>query len=345
MFEEQDFKTYENKSKNAGLKIDFTFENYAVGGSNQLAFAAAQAVAKNPGKAYNPLFIYGGVGVGKTHLMHGIGHEAIKKGETVRCCTGEEFTNDLVEAIRDKNTERVRNKYRKVRMLLIDDVQFIAGKPSVQEEFFHTFNAILKEGGQVVMTSDKPPAEISRMEERLRSRFGGGLIVDIGQPDFELRTAILLIKAKQLGINLNMETAQKIAQKVEGVRELQGVLMRLMNRPGDVDRAIIGSGEKEVKLVSPQQVIAKICSFYGVTTTQLKSKGRTKSVVWPRQVAMFFLVNEMRLAQEEVGRLLGGRDHSTVIHARDKIGELLASDERIKREYETLKRQLTTNGG
>src|SRR3989344_436354 len=192
--------------KKTGLRPDFTFDNYAVSGSNQMAFAAATAVAKHPGVSYNPLFIYGGVGVGKTHLMQGIGNVLLGRGENAQLfCASEEFTNELVEAIRTKSTNNVRAKYRRVKLLMIDDVQFIAGKPTVQEEFFHTFNAIQKAGGQIVMTSDKPPQEILKLEDRLKSRFGAGMIVDVGAPDFELRSAILLIKAKNRGLELGPE--------------------------------------------------------------------------------------------------------------------------------------------
>ena len=297
--------------RRAKLREDYTFESYAVGGSNQMAHAAALAVARKPGQAYNPLFIYGGVGVGKTHLMQAIGHEAIKKGETrVLFCTSEQFTNDLVEGIKNKTTEKVRAKYRQVRVLMIDDVQFIAGKPSAQEEFFHTFNAIQADGGQVVMTSDRPPLEISKLEERLKSRFGAGLIVDIGKPDFELRTAILLIKAGQRKVDLPMDAAQLVAEQVEGVRELQG------------------------------EIIEMVAKYYEVGVQQLKGERRTKTVAWPRQVLMYFLAHEVKLPLTEVGRLLGGRDHSTVIHARDKIIAQADRDLKTKGELDGIRRRI-----
>lgn len=345
-------KTDSEAWRRARLKQDLTFDNYAVGGSNQMAFAAAQAVARKPGQAYNPLFIYGGVGVGKTHLMQAIGHEAIKGGETaVLFCSGEEFTNDLVEAIRYKNTEKVRSKYRKVKVLMIDDIQFIAGKPSVQEEFFHTFNSLQREGGQIVMTSDRPPAEIAKLEERLRSRFGAGLIVDVGQPDFELRTAILLIKAKQRGVELDMNIAQVIAAKIEGIRELQGFLTRLLSE-SEMTRQPIGlakteellkitkPNDGEARVITPNDVLAAIGSHYGVGVQLLKGDRRMRNVAWPRQIAMYFLVNELRLPLEEVGRLIGGRDHSTVIHARDKVIGELEANQNFKTEFGEIKRRL-----
>ena len=342
--------------KRANLRPDYTFENYAVGGSNQMAYAAAQAVARKPGQAYNLLFIYGGVGVGKTHLMQAIGHKALQNGETaVWFCSGEEFTNDLVEAIRFKTTDKVRNKYRRMKILMVDDVQFIAGKPSVQEEFFHTFNAILKEGGQVIMTSDKPPAEISKLEERLRSRFGAGLIVDIGNPDFELRTAILLIKAKQRQINLDMETAQTVAANIEGVRELEGFLVRATTeaemRGENIDKSLV---EEILKLtqpnnggprvVTPNEIFLVVGNYYGVGVQQLKGERRTKTIVWPRQILMYLLRNELKLPLDEVGRLIGGRDHTTILHGSEKVSSKLTDNQDLQRELREIKKKIFTTG-
>ena len=338
--------------KKANLREDFTFENYAVAGSNQMAYAAAQAVAKKPGISYNPLFVYGGVGVGKTHLMQAVGHAVIKTGESsVLFCSGEEFTNDLVEAIRFKSTDKVRAKYRKMKVLLIDDVQFIAGKPSVQEEFFHTFNTLQREGGQVVMTSDKPPAEIVKLEERLRSRFGAGLIVDIGPAGFELRTAILLIKAKQRGTELSMEIAQIIAAKIEGVRELQGFLGKMeaeeklrgkkLAREEVEEMLNLNSGENgRPRVVTPAEIINKVGSFYGVGVQQLKGERRVKTIVWPRQVVMYLLRNDLRLSLEEVGRLVGGRDHTTVLHATEKVKLELEENHKFLVELNEIRRNV-----
>jgi chromosomal replication initiator protein len=357
LFENKKTEHVSEWQRKANLKEDLNFDNYAVAGSNQMAFAAAQAVAKKPGSAYNPLFIYGGVGVGKTHLMQAIGNALINSGESaVLFCSGEEFTNDLVEAIRFKSTEKVRNKYRKVRLLMIDDVQFIAGKPTVQEEFFHTFNTILKEGGQVVMTSDKPPGDIAKLEERLKSRFGAGLIVDIGPADFELRTAILLIKAKQRNIDLKMETAQLIAANVEGVRELQGFLIkieteeRLRGKPLSKDDLqtilkIDGAADSKNRVITPAEVINMVGSYYGVGIQQLKGDRRTKTLAWPRQILMYFLRQELRLPLEEVGRLVGGRDHTTVLHAAEKVRSELEQNHLFQAQYSELRRKLFTNPG
>jgi chromosomal replication initiator protein len=336
--------------KKARLRADYTFENYAVAGSNQMAFAAATAVAKRPGDTYNPLFIYGGVGVGKTHLMQSIGHFAITKGETsVLFCTGEEFTNDLVDAIRNKGTDKVRYKYRKVRILLIDDIQFIAGKPTVQEEFFHTFNSILRDGGQIVMTSDRPPSEISKLEERLRSRFSAGMIVDIGPADFELRSAILLIKAKQRNILLPINIAQFIATQVEGLRELEGVLTRLHSQ-GEITLEL---AQKELKMAQntqtkfliPSEIMKTVGNYYGISIPLIKGDKRTKSIVTSRQILMYILRCDLKLSFEEIGQLVGGRDHSTVMHAHDKIDLLLKSDNKTNQDIYQIRKLLSITSG
>lgn len=342
--------------RRARLRPEFVFNNYAVSGSNQMAHAAALAVARKPGLAYNPLLIYGGVGVGKTHLMQAIGHAVIERGEgPVLFCTGEEFTNDLVDSIRNKSTDRVRTRYRKAKILLIDDVQFIAGKAAVQEEFFHTFNAIQREGGQIVMTSDRPPAEMAKMEERLRSRFGAGLIVDVGPADFELRAAILLIKAKQKKVDLPMDVAQAIAAQVEGVRELEGVLARVMgeaelkNVPLTLDFVegvlnLTQPASGGAKILTPNEVFNVVSEYYGVGVQALKGEKRTKIIAWPRQILMYILRNELRLPFDEVGRLVGGRDHSTVMHADDKVKEVLKNDVVVHKEITEIKKKLLILG-
>src|SRR3989344_1492787 len=223
------FQEVTNIARDLGMRPGFTFTNFAVSSSNQMAHAAAEAVANDLSGAYNPLFIWGGVGVGKTHLMHAVGYSVIEKDQEIKlyCCTGEHFTNDIVEGIRNKTTPTVRQKYRKLKALLLDDVQFIAGKEGIQEEFFHTFNALVSSGGQVILTSDRPPSEISKLEERLKSRFEAGLIVDIAPPDFELRCAITQIKAKEKGVELAMDMAQTIAGNLESARKIEGFLIKL----------------------------------------------------------------------------------------------------------------------
>lgn len=350
-------KSINNDSwRNARLRPDFTFDNYAVSGSNQVAYAASMAVARKPGAAYNPLFIYGGVGVGKTHLMQAIGHHLLTSGERgVLFCSGEEFTNDLVEGIRNKSTDKVRSKYRKVKLLLIDDVQFIAGKATVQEEFFHTFNAIQREGGQIVMTSDRPPSEISKLEERLRSRFGAGMIVDVGPADFELRAAIVLIKSKQKGLLLPTEDARLIAERIEGLREIEGFLVRLSSEKDlhgeNINPELIlkllrvnKNAEESSKIVTPTEVISAVSGYFNTTPAAIKGEKRNKSVVWPRQILMFILRNELKLPLEEVGRLIGGRDHTTVIHADNKVRAELLTNLRLSSQIQDIKKKLLISG-
>lgn len=342
------------KQNSHRLLSDFTFENFAVSSSNQLPFAAATAVAKNPGTAYNPLFLWGGVGVGKTHLMQAIAHEILKTQPHFRiiCCPGEEFTNEIINAIRSKTTDQFKKKYRAAQLLLLDDVQFIAGKETVQEEFFHTFNALQREGGQVVLTSDKPPSEISKLEERLRSRFEAGLIVDIPPPDFELRTAILLIKSRQKGIDLPMDLAQTVAANFNETRKMEGFLTRLTTEAEtrkipislELINSILGKTliEKEglSRNIHPKEVIEKVAEHYHIKVPQLKASTRVKEIVLPRQILMYLLRIEMKLPLEEVGEILGGRDHTTVMHGVDKITNLLRENEGLRVDISGIKQKL-----
>ena len=350
-------QTKETLMQNHCLKPDFTFENFAVSSSNQLPFAAATAVAKNPGNAYNPLFIWGGVGVGKTHLMQAIGHEILKNNPNskVLFCPGEEFTNEIIEAIKSKTTDQFRKKFRSIKVLLLDDIQFIAGKVTVQEEFFHTFNAIQREGGQIILTSDRPPDEISKLEERLRSRFEAGLIVDIPTPDFELRTAILLIKARQRKIDLKMDVAQLIAANIETNRKMEGFLTRVVTEsetkgiPMSVElvssllKKNLTEKELDSKVIRPKLVIETTADYYHLKVNQLKSPTRVKEVVLPRHVLMYLLRAELGLPLEEVGRLLGGRDHSTVLHGVEKITNLLIENEDLRVDISGIKQRLSKN--
>lgn len=332
------------------LRPDFTFDNFAVSSSNQLAHAAAQAVVKSVGTAYNPLYLWGGVGVGKTHLMHAIGHALLAKNPNIKIvyCMSEEFTNEITVAIRNRTTDRFREKYRGADVLLIDDIQFIAGKNTTQEEFFHTFNVVQREGGQVILTSDKPPHEITGLEDRIRSRFEGGLIADIQPPDFELRTAILLIKAKQKDINLPMDVAQLIAERVDGARKLEGVLARLVTESQtkhitlDISFAqeIMGQPTPAVKKAPVKDVYQLISSFYGVKMSDLKGQSRKKEMVFPRQVLMWLLHQELGLTLEEVGGQLGNRDHTTILHGCEKIKALFNTSEKIKTELLGIKQRL-----
>jgi len=330
------------------VRPGFTFENFAVSTTNQMAHAAAEAVAREPGAAYNPLFIWGGVGVGKTHLMHAVGHRLLGRGvEKILAVTGEDFTNDIVEGIRNKTTQAFRGKYRKLQALFVDDIQFIAGKESVQQEFFHTFNAVVGGGGQIIMTSDKPPSEIVKLEERLKSRFEAGLIVDIAPPDFELRCAIVQIKAQQKGLGLEESLVQTIAGNIDSARKVEGFLTRLMseakikNKPVDLDfvNSLLGKKIEEEKRerATPEQLIDAVCSQYAIGRRALLGKGRSRIFARPRQMLMYILRVEYNLPLEEVGRLVGGRDHSTVLHGVDKIAQMASMDEGTRGDISRIK--------
>lgn len=336
-----------NKLNHGNIRLGFTFENFAVSGSNQMAFAAAEAVANKPGITYNPLFIWGGVGVGKTHLMQAVGFKMIKDNlnSKVLLCSAEEFTNEVIQGIRNKTTQAVRDKYRKLQGLFVDDIQFIAGKDTVQEEFFHTFNAVSGAGGQVILTSDKPPTEIKNIEARLRSRFEAGLTVDVAQPDFELKCAILQIKAKEKGIELPMNEVSLIAGNIEGARQIQGFLTRLFSESKikniPVDENLIksllsrgGEGIKDVpkEKVSPEKVFDIVSTHFSVSKKALMSHVRARSVARPRQILMYLLRTELGLPFDEVGKVVGGRDHSTVIHAVDTITNLASHDPKIRED-------------
>ena len=316
------------------VRADYTFANMAVSSSNQLAFVSASTVAKKPGETYNTLFIYGPTGVGKTHLMQAIANEVYAKSPSKKILytTSEEFTNEVVEAIRTNNTGNMKKKFRELDLLIIDDIQFVAGKEKIQEELFHTFNTLVDKAAQIVLSSDRPPAEIKQVEKRLLSRFSGGLTVDIESPDFELRTAILLIKAKKYGVSLNMEVAKMIAQKNQDVRGLEGVLLRVVTQAqagnGEITEDLVSSVlslSKDEKLNSfhPDEIIKNVCYFYKVKSTQLKSPKRDAFLVRPRQVAMYLLKKELGLTFSEIGNLLGGRDHTTIMHGVEKVENML----------------------
>lgn len=334
------------------VRPSFTFENFAVSSSNQMAWAAAEAVSKNPGDAYNPLFIWGGVGVGKTHLMNAAGYEILKKEPTasVRFCTGEEFTNDIVEGIRNKTTNKFRSKYRKLKVLMIDDIQFIAGKDAVQEEFFHTFNALVSVGGQIVLTSDRPPNEIAKLEERLRSRFEAGLIVDVGEPDFELRCAITQIKSSERGIAIPDDLVQLIAGNIRSARKIEGFLIRLASEAKlkkeeideDLVQSLLGKGIEngQKTKAQPTEVVKAACKYFSINKGDLLGKSRARPVALPRQILMYFLRTELNLPLQEVGKIVGDRDHTTVMHAVDKISSLASQDVDIRQDILGIKNSL-----
>ncbi|MFC1727199.1 chromosomal replication initiator protein DnaA [Patescibacteria group bacterium] len=342
-----------NLVRKVGLRPDFNFDNFAVSSTNQMAHAAAGAVVQSPGHAYNPLFFYGGVGVGKTHLMQAIAQAILaQKPETkIVYCTSEEFTNEIVNAIRRKSTENFKIKFRSAKVLLVDDIQFIAGKDRAQEEFFHTFNTIVRVGGQVILTSDCPPSEISQLEDRLRSRFEGGLTIDIQDPDFELRTAILLIKAQQQNFKLPMDIAQLIASNITSTRRLEGFLTRLITEiktknevlAPEIVSALLGQTNETIipnKLIKPKEMIRTVALHYNLKISQLTGARRNKPIVVPRQILMYLLRTELELPLMEIGRYLGGRDHTTIMHGVDKVTQVLPKSEDMRVDIAGIKKKL-----
>ena len=352
--EEEKEQIFQNALVKAGLRKDFSFENFAVSPTNEVAYAAATAVAKNPGKTYNPLFLYGGVGVGKTHLMQALAQEVVRKQPDIPLvyCMAEEFTNEIVEAIRNKKTSSFKQRYRSSRLFLTDDVQFISGKTTVQEEFFHTFNAVLRNGGQVILTSDLPPHEITLLEDRLRSRFEGGLTIDIQEPNFELRTAILLIKSQQMKISLPMDVAQLIAGNISSTRKLEGFLSRLaaetrLRREAislEMAQSLFGTPIdlpiEARPVVRPKEIIEAVARHFNIKYHEIKGNVRVRSILVPRQLAMYLLRQELNLPYEEIGRLFGGKDHSTVMHAVRKMGLLFGSNEELRLELSSVRKKL-----
>jgi chromosomal replication initiator protein len=331
-----------------GLNPRYTFDTFVVGSSNQFAQAASQAVAELPSKAYNPLFIYGGVGLGKTHLLHAVGHETVRlfQGMTVVYLSSERFTNELINAIRYDRTAEFRARYRTIDLLLIDDIQFISGKERTQEEFFHTFNDLYESRKQIIVSSDCSPKDIPEIEERLRSRFEWGLIADIQPPDFETRVAILKKKAALERVRLADDVAYLIASRVKSnIRELEGSLTRMIafcaltGREMSVDLAqeVLSDlwGDEE-KIITIEQIQRKVSDFFGVRLSDLKAKNRTKAVAFPRQIAMYLARQLTHASLSEVGRAFGGKDHTTVLHAVDKIQTLLQDDPKLRKTVDGL---------
>ena len=341
-------------SLRTNLNNEFTFDNFVEGKSNQLAFAAAQQVAENPGGSYNPLFIYGGVGLGKTHLMHAVGNalRAKKPDAKIVYLHSERFVADMVKALQLKAIDEFKRFYRSVDALLIDDIQFFSGKERSQEEFFHTYNALLEGGQQMILTSDRYPKEIDGVEERLKSRFGWGLTVAVEPPELETRAAILINKAEQSGVHLSKDAAFFIAQRIRSnVRELEGALKRVMahaqftRRPIDID--LIRESLKDLlalqdKLVTVDNIQRVVADYYQLKMSDLLSRRRSRSVARPRQVAMSIAKELTNHSLPEIGEAFGGRDHTTVLHAVRKVKELEGADREVQRDLKNLYRTLST---
>ncbi|MCX8061657.1 MAG: chromosomal replication initiator protein DnaA [Anaerolineales bacterium] len=334
---------------NGSLNPRYTFDNYVVGANNRLAHAASLAVSDRPAIAYNPLFIYGGVGLGKTHLLHAIGNVCHERGLQVRYVSAEEFTNDLINAIRSQNTQTFREKYRRTDVLLLDDIQFIAGKESTQEEFFHTFNTLHGQNKQIVISSDRPPKALVTLEERLRSRVEWGLTVDIQPPDLETRIAILRHKAERNGYTIPSELLERIARRVQSnIRELEGVLNRvaayaqLSSAPitQQLVDTVLSDFMPQRREIKPDEVIDLVSQFYSLPRQRLVSAERSREVALPRQIAMYLLHKEAQCSLPQIGELLGGRDHTTVLYGCEKIEDLLERDEQLRRQVNQIREQL-----
>ncbi len=331
------------------LNSRYRFDNFIVGANNRLAHAASMAVAENPACAYNPLFLYGGVGLGKTHLLHAIGNSVQQAGLQVLYVSSEEFTNDLINAIRLKSTPAFREKYRQVDVLLIDDIQFISGKESTQEEFFHTFNTLHGQDKQIVMTSDRPPKAMVTLEERLRSRFEWGLTADIQAPDFETRLAILRSKAEKAGRTVDVEILELIARQIQSnIRELEGALNRVLayadlsGVPLSLNQAAIALTDylPQRSELSPKDVLSAVSKFFGISSDRILGRDRTQEVALPRQVAMYLIREQGGISLPKIGEEIGGRDHTTVMYACDKVADLIERDDHVRRQVLQIREQL-----
>jgi len=335
------------------LNPKYTFSRFIVGSSNRLAHAACQAVADNPGQHYNPLFLYGGVGLGKTHLLHAIGNQVLDRDPEINVLyvSSEKFTNDLINAIRRQQTEEFRIRYRNIDVLLIDDIQFIAGKDATQEEFFHTFNTLHSAAKHIVISSDRPPKAILTLEERLRSRFEWGLIVDVQPPDLETRTAILRAKGEQMNVFVPDEVIDFLAHKVQSnIRELEGSLNRVAayaelhglaistEVAGMALADLLGNARR--KRITPDAIIQAVSDHYGVDVRVIQGRGRSRNIVVPRQVAMYLLREETESSLVDIGQLLGGRDHTTVMYGCEKIADEINADTRLRNEVLAIREKL-----
>ncbi len=345
-----------NKSLiNSGLNPKYTFDTFVVGSNNKFAQAAAMGVADNPGSKYNPFFIYGGVGLGKTHLMHSIGNQILMNNPNVNILyvTSETFTNQLINALRDQATEKFREKYRNIDVLLIDDIQFIANKKSTQEEFFHTFNTLYESGKQIVLSSDKPPKDIELLEDRLKSRFDWGLIADISNPDFETRLAILRKKTQLDNIIIDDEILSAIATRVDtNIRELEGTLNKLIAKASltgtpitmeMTERAINDIVAKQDKVISSEYIQDVVGKYFSISPADLRGAKRSNDVTFPRQIAMYLCRNVAQMSLPQIGIDFGKRDHTTVMHACNKIENEIKTNSNTRLIVESVKNILLSD--
>lgn len=341
-----------------GLNPRYVYEHYIVGSSNRFAHAASLAVAEHPGGQYNPFFIHGGVGLGKTHLLHAIGHRALEHHPrlSILYISSEKFTNDMINALRGQRMDEFRSRYRTIDILMIDDIQFIAGKEGTQEEFFHTFNALYQSGKQVVLSSDKPPKAIAALEDRLRSRFEGGLIADVQYPDYEMRTAILRSKADELKTALPDDVIEYVAHKDQSnIRELEGALNKIIayakitNRAATLHLAMEAIADAAIgqrrSNVTGREIVGLVAKHYDVSVADLQGRGRSKEIVAPRQVAMYLIREETGSSLLEIGAELGGRDHTTVMHGISKISEQMQTDTALRANLMAIREALFAEQG
>ena len=334
------------------LNPRYTFDTFIVGSFNELAHAAAQSVIKTPGTTYNPLFIYGGVGLGKTHLIQAIGNELLKQNGSykIRYVTAERYMSEIVDALRNQGMNRLKEKYREVDLLIMDDIQFIARTEKMQEEFFHTFNALYEKNRQIIISSDRPPQAIATLEDRLRSRFEGGMIADVGLPDIETRLLILKIKAQVKQISIPEDVLQFIAEKIKNnIRELEGALNRIViasklsNSPITVEiakKSILSHAASPKKFISAKKIVKAVADFYDIEEKDLLHRSRKKDVVKPRQIAMYLMREELKSSYPVIGERLGGRDHTTAIHSCEKIGHDLLTNSELEEELQAIKTKI-----
>ncbi len=356
--EKQPSEISQEALQSANLNPKYTFDTFVVGANNNLAHAASLAVAESPGEVYNPLFIYGGVGLGKTHLMHSIAHFILKNNVNAKILyvTSEKFTNELIDAIRNKNnitTTEFREKFRNNDVLLIDDIQFIIGKESTQEEFFHTFNTLYEAKKQIIISSDKPPKEIETLEERLRSRFEWGLTVDIQSPDYETRMAILRKKEEMEGYDIDNEVIKYIATNIKSnIRELEGALTKIvaLSKLGKGHETITIELAEEalkdlispnaVREITPESIIQTVSDHFGITPLDIASQKRNRDIVIPRQIVMYLCRTMIDIPLQTIGKYMGGRDHTTIIHGAEKITNEMAKNDSLRNTVEILKKKI-----